>query len=245
MTTSTYSDTEMSTTQTRNAVRTARSRIGRPARDAQPTRRDLPAALGRGHRRHREAGQRRPDRALEPDQQPLRRHRAARSTRNATTSSACAPIRRSPTPERISTWPSSSRRRRPSRASWPSAPRPACKGAIIISAGFRETGADGAALEQQVVKIAREAGIRVVGPNCLGVMNPVHGLNATFAAGMAAAGTVGFVSQSGALLTAVLDWSAERGSRILERRLARLDGRRGLGRRHRLPGRRPAHRLRS
>ena len=85
------------------------------------------------------------------------------------------------------------------------------KGAIIISAGFRETGAQGAALEQEVVKIAREAGIRVVGPNCLGVMNPVHGLNATFAAGMASAGTVGFVSQSGALLTAVLDWSAAEG----------------------------------
>jgi acetyltransferase len=85
------------------------------------------------------------------------------------------------------------------------------KGAIIISAGFRETGADGAALEQRVIAIAREAGTRVIGPNCLGVMNPIHGLNATFAAGMAAAGNVGFVSQSGALLTAVLDWSAGEG----------------------------------
>ena len=85
------------------------------------------------------------------------------------------------------------------------------RGAIIISAGFRETGPEGAALEQRVVQIARQAGIRVIGPNCLGVMNPVHGLNATFASGMAAAGSVGFVSQSGALLTAVLDWSAEEG----------------------------------
>ena len=49
--------------------------------------------------------------------------------------------------------------------------------------------------------------MRVVGPNCLGVMNPISGLNATFAAGMARRGIVGFVSQSGALLTAVLDWS--------------------------------------
>ena len=85
------------------------------------------------------------------------------------------------------------------------------KGAVIISAGFRETGPEGAALEQRVVEIAREAGIRVVGPNCLGVMNPIDGLNATFAAGMPAAGSVGFVSQSGALLTAVLDWSENEG----------------------------------
>jgi acetyltransferase len=84
-------------------------------------------------------------------------------------------------------------------------------GVIIISAGFRETGPDGAALEQQVLEEARAAGIRVVGPNCLGVMNPIGGLNATFAAGMAPAGSVGFISQSGALLTAVLDWSASEG----------------------------------
>lgn len=85
------------------------------------------------------------------------------------------------------------------------------KGVIIISAGFREVGEAGAELERQVLAEARAAGIRVVGPNCLGIMNPVGGLNATFAAGMAAAGNVGFVSQSGALLTAVLDWSAREG----------------------------------
>ena len=85
------------------------------------------------------------------------------------------------------------------------------RGAIIISAGFRETGPEGAALEQRVVEIARRGGIRVIGPNCLGVMNPIDGLNATFAAGMSAAGSVGFVSQSGALLTAVLDWSEKEG----------------------------------
>jgi acetyltransferase len=84
-------------------------------------------------------------------------------------------------------------------------------GVIIISAGFRETGPEGAALEDRVLAEARAAGIRVVGPNCLGVMNPIGGINATFAAGMAPSGSVGFISQSGALLTAVLDWSASEG----------------------------------
>ena len=63
------------------------------------------------------------------------------------------------------------------------------RGAIIITAGFREVGAAGAELERQVVATARATGIRVVGPNCLGVMSPVSGLNATFAAGMASQGT--------------------------------------------------------
>jgi acetyltransferase len=85
------------------------------------------------------------------------------------------------------------------------------KGVVVISAGFREVGPAGAELERQVLEQARAAGIRVVGPNCLGVMNPVRGLNATFAAEMAMPGSVGFVSQSGALLTAVLDWSLAEG----------------------------------
>ena len=81
------------------------------------------------------------------------------------------------------------------------------KGAIIISAGFKEIGPEGAKLEQQILATAREAKMRIIGPNCLGVMSPVTGINATFAKGMARAGNVGFISQSGALLTAVLDWS--------------------------------------
>ncbi|WP_257451830.1 bifunctional acetate--CoA ligase family protein/GNAT family N-acetyltransferase [Archangium lipolyticum] len=81
------------------------------------------------------------------------------------------------------------------------------KGAIIISAGFKEIGPEGVKLEQEVRQIAREAGIRIIGPNCLGVMRPPSGLNATFAGGMARSGNVAFVSQSGALLTAILDWS--------------------------------------
>lgn len=81
------------------------------------------------------------------------------------------------------------------------------KSAIIISAGFKETGPQGAELERQVLEYARPAGMRIIGPNCLGVMSPVSGLNATFAAAMARKGKVGFISQSGALCTAVLDWS--------------------------------------
>jgi acetyltransferase len=81
------------------------------------------------------------------------------------------------------------------------------EGAIIISAGFRETGPEGAELERQVLEEARRGRMRIVGPNCLGVMNPTTGLNATFAGAMARPGNVGFLSQSGALMTAVLDRS--------------------------------------
>ncbi|HYO73923.1 MAG TPA: bifunctional acetate--CoA ligase family protein/GNAT family N-acetyltransferase [Archangium sp.] len=81
------------------------------------------------------------------------------------------------------------------------------KGAIIISAGFKEVGPEGVKLEQEVLQIAREARIRIIGPNCLGVMRPTTGLNATIARDMARPGNVAFVSQSGALLTAILDWS--------------------------------------
>jgi len=79
--------------------------------------------------------------------------------------------------------------------------------AIIISAGFRESGSAGAALEASVLAEARRGRMRIIGPNCLGVMSPRSGLNATFAAGMARPGSVAFLSQSGALLTAILDWS--------------------------------------
>jgi acetyltransferase len=80
-------------------------------------------------------------------------------------------------------------------------------GAVIISAGFRETGSRGLELERQTLAIAREAGIRLIGPNCLGVMCPVSGLNATFAPAMARPGAVALISQSGAICTALLDWS--------------------------------------
>jgi acetyltransferase len=83
------------------------------------------------------------------------------------------------------------------------------KGVIIISAGFKEVGAEGVELERLVLLAARKWGIRVIGPNCLGVMNPIGRMNATFAAGIANPGRVGFISQSGALLTAILDWAAK------------------------------------
>jgi acetyltransferase len=81
------------------------------------------------------------------------------------------------------------------------------KGAIIITAGFKEIGAPGVELERQVLEEASKVGMRIVGPNCLGVMVPGNKLNATFASTMARPGSVGFISQSGALCTAILDWS--------------------------------------
>jgi acetyltransferase len=81
------------------------------------------------------------------------------------------------------------------------------KSAVVISAGFREHGAEGQALEAQIADRLRQGRMRLIGPNCLGVMNPMIGLNATFAQTIARPGNVAFLSQSGALLTAILDWS--------------------------------------
>ncbi len=81
------------------------------------------------------------------------------------------------------------------------------RGAIVISAGFKEHGERGKELEQQILDQIRDSPMRIIGPNCLGVMNPVTGLNATFANNMARPGTVAFISQSGALCTAILDWA--------------------------------------
>jgi acetyltransferase len=77
---------------------------------------------------------------------------------------------------------------------------------IVISAGFKEYGESGKELERQIAEII-SGRMRIIGPNCLGVMNPIGGLNATFASAMARPGNVAFISQSGALCTAVLDWS--------------------------------------
>lgn len=82
------------------------------------------------------------------------------------------------------------------------------KAAIIISAGFSELGAEGRKLEGQVRDLARGR-LRVVGPNCLGIIHPPSGLNASFAASMAPAGQIAFLSQSGALCTSVLDWARD------------------------------------
>jgi acetyltransferase len=82
------------------------------------------------------------------------------------------------------------------------------KSAIVLSAGFRERGADGAALERQIQEQLRRGSMLLIGPNCLGIMNPTIGLNATFVKEAPRAGNVAFLSQSGALLVAILDWSA-------------------------------------
>jgi acetyltransferase len=79
------------------------------------------------------------------------------------------------------------------------------KSVIIITAGFREVGEEGRALEKQVVQIAKQAGIRVIGPNCLGLIVPANKLNASFGGDLPAAGAIAYLSQSGALLAAILD----------------------------------------
>lgn len=82
---------------------------------------------------------------------------------------------------------------------------------LIISAGFRETGPEGARRERDVVARARKHGMRILGPNCLGLIDTTSSLNATFAAGMPDPGEIAFFSQSGALCAAILDWSKEEG----------------------------------
>lgn len=81
------------------------------------------------------------------------------------------------------------------------------QGAIIISAGFKELGPPGAELEQQILQEARRGNMRILGPNCMGIISPPAGLNASFAKTMARSGNVAFLSQSGALCFSVLDWS--------------------------------------
>jgi acetyltransferase len=81
------------------------------------------------------------------------------------------------------------------------------KAAVIITAGFGEAGAKGVALEKELMEAARRYNIRLIGPNCLGIMRPSIGLNATFNTGAANVGNIAFVSQSGALCTAILDWA--------------------------------------
>jgi len=86
------------------------------------------------------------------------------------------------------------------------------KGIVIVSAGFREVGGEGLEIENQIVSICKKAGVRVVGPNCLGVINPLSSvsLNASFSRRMPKSGNISFISQSGALCTAVLDFAADR-----------------------------------
>ncbi|MBN2271362.1 MAG: acetate--CoA ligase family protein [Sedimentisphaerales bacterium] len=79
------------------------------------------------------------------------------------------------------------------------------KAVVIITAGFKEVGEEGRALERQVIQAARQAGIRVIGPNCLGLIVPANHLNASFGGDLPASGGIAYLSQSGALLAAILD----------------------------------------
>ena len=85
--------------------------------------------------------------------------------------------------------------------------RKGVKSAVIISAGFKEAGTEGILLEEGLKALVRESGIRVLGPNCLGIINTANNINATFAAGMLPRGRLSFFSQSGALGIAILDWA--------------------------------------
>ena len=84
------------------------------------------------------------------------------------------------------------------------------KGLVCISAGFKESGPEGAEREKELTRLVREAGIPLIGPNCLGVINPAVNLNASFAAKIALKGSLGFISQSGAFCTSVLDYAEAR-----------------------------------
>jgi acetyltransferase len=81
------------------------------------------------------------------------------------------------------------------------------KGVIIVSAGFKETGPAGKVLEENILTAAKKYGIRIVGPNCIGIIRPRNNLNATFLDKMPKPGNVAFLSQSGALGSAILDWA--------------------------------------
>ena len=86
------------------------------------------------------------------------------------------------------------------------------RGIVIISAGFREIGEEGRNLEQQVLEErSKFDGMRILGPNCLGIIVPGISLNASFAPATPAKGHIGFISQSGALCTSVLDWAIDEG----------------------------------
>ena len=78
---------------------------------------------------------------------------------------------------------------------------------IIISAGFKEAGIEGARLERECIALCEKYGIKLIGPNCLGIIDTASGLNASFAANMAYKGNIAMMSQSGAICTVTLDWA--------------------------------------
>jgi acetyltransferase len=92
------------------------------------------------------------------------------------------------------------------------------KHAIVVSGGFSETGPEGEAREVVLAQVAEKHGLRIVGPNCIGTIDTHHSVNTTFVVGMPQVGEIGFVSQSGAMCVAVIDWARGAGvgfSRII------------------------------
>jgi len=85
------------------------------------------------------------------------------------------------------------------------------KGLVVISAGFGETGAEGLKLERELVRICRKYGIRLQGPNCLGIINTKVNLNAAFSGAKPVKGNIALLSQSGALGSAILNWALQKG----------------------------------
>ena len=83
------------------------------------------------------------------------------------------------------------------------------KACVVVSSGFKEVGGQGVQLEKDLAQAVKETGIRVIGPNCVGIMDTAVGLNASFAAAMPNPGSIGFFSQSGAMCLAILDWSLD------------------------------------
>jgi acetate---CoA ligase (ADP-forming) len=84
------------------------------------------------------------------------------------------------------------------------------KAIIVITAGFKEVGAEGLAMETEIADLCRKNEVRLLGPNCIGALNTANGLNATFAPAMPPAGKISIISQSGALCVAILDWCASK-----------------------------------
>ena len=84
-------------------------------------------------------------------------------------------------------------------------------GVVIISSGFKETGEEGAQLEREIDRIRKKYGMRIMGPNCVGFVRPALGLNASFLPGNPSPGNIAFISQSGALGGAILDWAVSAG----------------------------------
>jgi acetyl coenzyme A synthetase (ADP forming)-like protein len=88
--------------------------------------------------------------------------------------------------------------------------RAGAKGLIVVTAGFKEVGPEGAKMEEEIVDLCRSHGVRLMGPNCLGLINTRNRMNASFASSMPQPGNISVISQSGALCTAILDWAASR-----------------------------------